>query len=238
MIRNYKTEISPTRREGSILVKKGEHYNTWRVYFQTTELEELRTEETVTKIKPIYGQVQIEIPVFDDSGFPTGEFTTDVIEEKIGEEEVEEVEVNEVWESKYFEVILDKQTSTTDTIELIRARVLQEITEYDTGDEVNSFLLNGNTVWLDKETRVGLMNSTNIQKAAGITQSILWFNGIQVKVPCDLAIQLLSALELYALECYNKTAEHYKNASELETGEELVNYDYTQGYPEKLEINV
>lgn len=52
------------------------------------------------------------------------------------------------------------------------------------------------------------MNSINIEKNAGKEESVLWLNGIRITVNCDAAVQMLSSLELYALACYNKTAEH------------------------------
>ena len=52
------------------------------------------------------------------------------------------------------------------------------------------------------------MNSINIEKNAGKEESVLWLNGICITVNCDAAVQMLSSLELYALACYNKTAEH------------------------------
>ena len=55
---------------------------------------------------------------------------------------------------------------------------------------------------------------------------------------CDKAIQLLSALELYALECFNVTAVHKKAVSEMSTVEEVLVYDYTAGYPKLLEMSV
>lgn len=78
------------------------------------------------------------------------------------------------------------------------------------------------------------MNSISIEKAVGKEQSVLWFNSICVTINCDSAIQMLSALELYALDCYNKTAEHKVNVQNLSSIEEVHNYDYTQGYPSKL----
>nr|DAU17954.1 MAG TPA: hypothetical protein [Bacteriophage sp.] len=69
-------------------------------------------------------------------------------------------------------------------------------------------MLNGVQVWLNKDTRVGLMNSITIEKNAGKEKSVLWLNGICITVNCDAAVQMLSSLELYALACYNKTAEH------------------------------
>ena len=116
--------------------------------------------------------------------------------------------------------------------------VLAEIEKYDTSPSVNGFMLNGQRVWLNKDTRVGLMNSTSIAKAMGKTTTTLWFGGMQIEVNCDKAIQLLSALEMYALECFNVTAAHKKAVAELNTVEEVLGYDYTKGYPEQLKMEV
>ena len=116
--------------------------------------------------------------------------------------------------------------------------VLAEIEKHDTSPSVNGFMLNGQRVWLNKDTRVGLMNSTSIAKAMGKTTTTLWFGGMQIEVNCDKAIQLLSALEMYALECFNVTAAHKKAVAELNTVEEVLGYDYTKGYPEQLKMEV
>lgn len=116
--------------------------------------------------------------------------------------------------------------------------VLEQIDKYDTSPSVNGFMLNGQRVWLNKDTRVGLMNSTSIAKAMGKTTTTLWFGGMQIEVNCDKAIGLLSALEMYALECFNVTAAHKKAVAELNTVEEVLGYDYTKGYPEMLEMRI
>lgn len=116
--------------------------------------------------------------------------------------------------------------------------VQEQIDKYDTSPSVNGFMLNGLRVWLNKDTRVGLMNSTQIAKAMGKTTTTLWFGGMQIEVNCDKAIGLLSALEMYALECFNVTAAHKKAVAELNTVEEVLGYDYTQGYPEQLKMEV
>ena len=116
--------------------------------------------------------------------------------------------------------------------------VLAEIEKHDTSPSVNGFMLNGQRVWLNKDTRVGLMNSTQIAKAMGKKTTTLWFGGMQIEVNCDKAIQLLSALEMYALECFNVTAAHKKAVAELNTVEDVLGYDYTKGYPEQLKMEV
>lgn len=116
--------------------------------------------------------------------------------------------------------------------------VLEQIDKYDTSPSVNGFMLNGQRVWLNKDTRVGLMNSTSIAKAMGKTTTTLWFGGMEIEVNCEKAIGLLSALEMYALECFNVTAAHKKAVAELNTVEEVLGYDYTKGYPEQLKMEV
>nr|DAL38005.1 MAG TPA_asm: protein of unknown function (DUF4376) [Caudoviricetes sp.] len=116
--------------------------------------------------------------------------------------------------------------------------VLGKIEAHDTSSDVNGFILNGQRVWLDKATRVGLMNSTTIAKAMGQPTTTLWLGDAKLVVECDKAIQLLSALEMYALECFNVTAAHKKAVSEMSTVEEVLGYDYTAGYPEVLTMNV
>ena len=116
--------------------------------------------------------------------------------------------------------------------------MLAEITTYDSSSSVNSFLLNGMEVWLDKATRVGLMNSTTIAKSMGQEKTTLWLGSYQLEVECDKAIQLLSALEMYALECFNVTAAHKKAVSELDNIDAVLTYDYKSGYPDKLKMEV
>lgn len=127
-----------------------------------------------------------------------------------------------------------------DALKLKQAKVdkIAEIAAYDTSDKVNGFTLNGLLVWLDKATRVGLMNSTTIAKAAGQQTTTLWLGGLKLVVDCDKAIQLLSALEMYALECFNVTASHKAAVSELTTIEEVIAYNYRTGYPKMLEMSV
>lgn len=123
---------------------------------------------------------------------------------------------------------------------LVRAKetVLADIVRYDTSSAVNVFMLNGQKVWLDKATRVGLMNSTTIANAMGHATTTLWLGEAKLVVDCDKAIQLLSTLEMYALECFNVTAAHKKAVTEMTTLEDVLGYDYTKGYPEMITINL
>ena len=164
-----------------------------------------------------------------------------VLDEKMGAYECYEctVPIGEYDEGEIQKAFVEF-TAKMDALKLKQAKAdkIAEIAAYDTSDKVNGFILNDMLVWLDKATRVGLMNSTTIAKAAGQQTTTLWLGGMKLVVDCDKAIQLLSALEMYALECFNVTASHKQAVSELTTIEEVEAYDYKAGYPKMLEMSV
>ena len=123
-------------------------------------------------------------------------------------------------------------------IKEIKKLLLSLQTEYDNSAEVNSFYLNGKRVWLDKATRVGLVNSLNLEKSAGKTDTVLWFNNISITIDLDKALQLLAVVEMYAKECYNNTHKHMYDISKLKTIEECLEFDITKNYPQKLNIEI
>ena len=145
--------------------------------------------------------------------------------------EREEVITSYDYDGAYLDVAAPTENAV---IESVKTMVLQDITAYDTSEAVNSFTLQGKQMWLPKETRVGLMNSLSIEKAAGKTETVLWFGNESYILPIDTAMQMLSALELYALDCYNVTAAHKADIEALTTVEEVVAYDYESDYPAKL----
>lgn len=155
--------------------------------------------------------------------------TTEERESMMPNEEGES-ETHAVFLADFIERVSDKDNA----LDLVKEEVIGQITAYDTSSAVNSFTLQGKQMWLPKETRVGLMNSITIEKAAGKETTVLWFDSESYTIPVDQAIQMLSALELYALECYNVTAAHTAQVLTLSDVSAVVSYDYTANYPEKL----
>ena len=82
------------------------------------------------------------------------------------------------------------------------------------------------------------MNSTTIQKNAGIENSVLWIDNVCLTINVDLIIKLLGVLEVYALGCFNATAEHKKKVLDMTKIDDVVNYDFTTGYPENPNFSV
>lgn len=110
--------------------------------------------------------------------------------------------------------------------------------EYDMSREVNCFILNDKKVWLDKNTRVGLFNLLNIEKASNTKTITFWFNNMSVEMDINKAIFLLTTVEKYAKQCYDNTQKHYTEIVQLDSIEACLQYDITAGYPSILNINL
>ena len=234
------TKIESTiRPEVFESLNNGIWYYNYDITKYTVKVMDMDSEEEKDETRYSYIQVRI-------SGKPTlSKCVEAILKQYVNEEKSTLYDVmllqgtNNQIDNIYYNIQVDFGIeSPISKLDQAKKEIIRKIDEYDTSVNVNSFKLNGVDVWLSKDTRVGLMNSISIEKAAGKEQSVLWFNNICVTVNCDSAIQMLSALELYALDCYNKTSEHKINVQNLSSIEEVHNYDYTQGYPNKLEFTI
>lgn len=124
------------------------------------------------------------------------------------------------------------------TLYEIKTHLLSLQKEYDNDIEVNCFILNNNKVWLDKNTRVGLFNLLNLEKASDIEITTLWFNNVSIEIEVDKAIKLLTMVEKYAKQCYDNTQKHYTEINQLNSIEDCLQYDITAGYPAILNITL
>lgn len=115
-----------------------------------------------------------------------------------------------------------------------KERKINEILEYDSSTEVNEFFLGETSIWLDKATRAGLKLRFEAEISLGKDNTSLWYNNVQYSLGLNKAMQMLLAIELYASECYDNTQLHVANVSKIATMDELKEYDYRVGYPEKL----
>lgn len=120
------------------------------------------------------------------------------------------------------------------TVDEIRAQKLAELRAYDASEAVNQFFINDVPGWLNKSTRVGLMNSIAVEKEARREVTSIWLGDTCFVLPIEKATDMLNQVELYALTCYNVTQGHIHSINQLETKEEIEAYDYKQGYPSKL----
>ena len=64
--------------------------------------------------------------------------------------------------------------------------------------------------WADKHERDALKSAIRDCISLGRTEYRLDLRekGFYITLPCELLLQMLAALEVYATECYNKTTDH------------------------------
>lgn len=105
-----------------------------------------------------------------------------------------------------------------------------QIQKQDT--KVDSFSFRGRDYWWDKNTRIGLDRLANSGKNF---YEVVFGNEI-VKLSKDELQDLLNRLEIYANGCYLATHRHLNAIEELQTPLELIEYNYTLGYPDKIVI--
>ena len=116
--------------------------------------------------------------------------------------------------------------------------VLEEIEQHDASPSVNSFVLDGQRVWLDFELRDRVYQGNERLKNVGREETTLWFGDKCYNMSIEQAQSIISHIEAYAKDCYNATAQHKANVSAMETVEDVLGYDYTTGYPEMLTISL
>lgn len=115
--------------------------------------------------------------------------------------------------------------------------LVYSILEYDSSPNVNKFLVNNQEVWFDKETRVSLNNSINIESSVGKDTTTIWIKGSPYTISIESAKQFLTDLEIYAIACYNNTQNNIAEVDTLDLKEDVKNFDITKGYPEILSFN-
>ena len=119
-------------------------------------------------------------------------------------------------------------------------RKLRELHEYDESSEVNDCIIvyQGNELhyWANKTERNSLKSA--IQDCIAMDRETYRLDlrevGVSVDINCEKLLSMLSALEVYAIDCYNKTTDHIYAVNNLTTVEEIEAYNYRVGYPEKL----
>lgn len=109
----------------------------------------------------------------------------------------------------------------------------KSIVYYDASKYVNSFYYQDKQYWLSKDVRIGLFRLID----SGAKQITLQLNDNYLIISSDKLKEFLNQLEIYAGKCFSITAEHLQNIKQLNTIEELLKYDYTAKYPNKVILN-
>jgi hypothetical protein len=145
-----------------------------------------------------------------------------------------------VYRENYVESDTTITISWAEDLEATRQSVLGKIESFDTSSAVNEFIINDIGMWLDGDTERPKLRGavqTYLDKELGDYPLCVEGIGVIPVAPTKL-LSMLADIEVYAIECFTKTFEHKEAVNTLTTCEELVNYNYTEGYPEKLVFNL
>lgn len=135
-----------------------------------------------------------------------------------------------------WQVWIEPEPSDEEKLKIAKNQKLVQINNYDASPSVEEFTINGIPMWLGHELRQQIRTSADAYTAMGYENMTKVFNGQEFTFPIATWLQMLNALEIYAAEALN-TTERHKNAVNVMTSiQEVIDYDYTTGYPEKLEF--
>ena len=110
-----------------------------------------------------------------------------------------------------------KEQQEKEALAMLKESKLDEIEAYDKSSAVNSFSLNGQSMWLDYATRNRVYDGNERLKLMGRTDTTLWLDGMCIELPIEQAQMLIAYIEAYPKDCYNVTEPHKADVKELKT---------------------
>lgn len=146
------------------------------------------------------------------------------------------IEVDEPQEEETQEVD-DTSTQYTNDLDKAKEEKIKALYVYDKSGAVNEFFYNGEQMWFPLTKRQGANGAIQAREILGQSEMTYTLdNGRQLTLPLQTWNYLLAMVECYAQDCYNVTASHAANIKRLATIEEVMEYDFTTGYPDKVEL--
>ena len=144
-------------------------------------------------------------------------------------DEYNEDEINSAY-SQWKKRIDDEQ------LKIAKNNKINDISKYDTSDAINSFSINGVSIWLNRNDRNALMRRFEAEKASGVENTMLWYGINKFNLTVDNAINMLNSVEVYACKCYDTTSSHKAAVEALTSIDDVNNYNYKTGYPDKVNL--
>lgn len=132
--------------------------------------------------------------------------------------------------SQWREVSASYKNQHTGAIVDLKATKIAEAQAY--AESLKAVSFHGSDLWLDPSTRMNYR--TALQAAASLGQTEIAFKGITATI--EQALQWLDYLEVYAMQVTLTEQGHEEAIQALTTQKAVEAYDYTTGYPTKIEI--
>jgi hypothetical protein len=115
---------------------------------------------------------------------------------------------------------------------------ISDVEDFDTSSEVNSFLVNGQPCWIDKEMRAVYGNSVSSAKMLGEERIDIDLAGMVITLPIANAELMLASIQRYADKAAIVTAKHKREIASLSFVDEGDSYNFKTGYPDKITLEI
>lgn len=124
-------------------------------------------------------------------------------------------------------------------IEEAKAEKLRQIDEYDNSNKVNDFIINSTIhTWFTPTERANYKQSVEAAELMKVDKLQFFIENQLFEVDTIKAKQMLAMIQLYADSCFIVTKQHKLAVEELTTIEDVDNYNYKVGYPNKLNFEL
>lgn len=138
-----------------------------------------------------------------------------------------------------FNMEINKPVEHVRTAEDAKHEKLRDIDIYDNSEAVNSFTINETiTAWFTPQERSNYKNSVESAKLLGVKELSLFVNDSLITIPTEKAELVLASIQLYADACYIATQQHKSIINNMTEIEDIDNYDFTVGYPERINFTI
>lgn len=137
-----------------------------------------------------------------------------------------------------FEEIDNPYAEIPETLEEAKEIMKKKISDYDSSDNVNSFIVNGESAWMNSTERTNYTASIQSAETLGEESVELMLNGNKITLPLGNAKTMLAQICRYADECFMVTQKHLAAVTSLDNVSAVMQYDYKADYPNKLNFNI
>lgn len=131
------------------------------------------------------------------------------------------------------------QITVEQQIKEAKLNKLDELTYYDNSQEINDFTINNEIhAWFTPTERTNYKQSIESAKLLNIDTLQFYIGDTLFNINVIQAEQMLAMIQMYADKCFIVTKQHKLAIEQLSDIESIESYDFTVGYPNKLNFEI
>lgn len=132
-----------------------------------------------------------------------------------------------------FYMKLNNSVTTRDKLNAINY-----LLSYDSSPEVNTFYINGDPLWINKDNRRYLRDALRASSKNGEKSFTLFANDKTYEIDIVILEEILDSVEFYAMNCLLITNKLKQRIQDAKTREEIKSILDMKKYPDKLKFEI